>query len=90
MAAKKFERRRLSIDFPTEEAMATFFADSIEPWAKAILGREVSIFKRDALDSKSITPKYEYIVKARSGPEGDRPYGEYRVVETLVKLDNAT
>jgi len=70
------QKRRLSIDFPTEGAMLDFFVEAVQPWTEDQCGRRVSIFQRDALDSKAITPKYEYIVKAPF----DRPYGEFKVI----------
>ena len=61
-------KRRLSIDFPSEDAMRSFFFEVVEPYAYET-GRDVAIYKRDTLDSKAIAPRFEYIVKA----EGDRP-----------------
>ena len=72
-------KRRLSIDFRTEEAMTSFFMEVIEPYFYEA-ERDVEIFKRDTLDSKTIPSRHEYIVKAK----GDRPHGDYsKIIEEL-------
>jgi len=72
--------RRLSIDFPNEDAMIKFYQSTIQPHFLES-GVKVSLFSRDRLDDRQITNSQEFIVKKAE----DRPYGEM-IIQTTTEL----
>ena len=74
--------RRLSIDFPNEDAMIKFYQSTIQPHFLES-GVKVSLFCRDRLDDRQITNSQEFIVKKA----GDRSYGEM-VIKNILELIN--